>query len=358
MSLRIVDADAHVIETTDTFRYLRPNESRYCPMQLQQTWGSGEISEKGNVYKNFWLIDKSVYPVGKNSQMGGTTADTRELRDIDGRLKHMDEMEVDVQVLYPTLFLGAKTSDPEWDYALIRSYNRWMADAWAKSENRLRWVAIPPLRTMDRVKDELEFCKDNGACGIFLVGLECDKQLDHPYFYPLWEMAQDLDLAACFHSGNHSLENITFCGESRTGDRFVMNRSPGVNAFHVLLADDVPGMFPKVRWGFVEFSASWLPYVMHYQSINKNRKNLDKPFDAKTLLTRKNMYVACQVTEDLNYLVSVVGEDCLVIGTDYGHNDTASEIRAMQLLRDQGKVPAQIIDKILETNARRLYGLN
>jgi predicted TIM-barrel fold metal-dependent hydrolase len=357
MSPRIVDADAHVIECTQTFAFLRPEEAKYCPMQLAQTWGSAEISEKGNVHKQFWLIDKSVYPVGKNSQMAGTSAATRELRDVDARLKHMDEMGIDVQVLYPTLFLGAKTEDPEWEYALIRSYNRWMADAWAKSDNRLRWVAIPPLRTMDRVKKELEFCKDNGACGIFLAGLECDKQLDHPYFYPLWEIGQELDLAACIHSGNHSLTNMQFCGESRTGDRFVMNRSPGVNAFHVLLADGVPSRYPKMRWGFVEFAASWLPYVLHYQSINKNRRH-DKPWNSKTVLPENNMYVACQVSEDLDYLVSVVGEDCLVVGTDYGHNDTASEIDAMRLIRDQGKIDARVANKILDTNARKLYGLN
>jgi hypothetical protein len=95
-----------------------------------------------------------------------------------------------------------------------------------------------------------------------------------------------------------------------------------------------------MRWGFVEYSASWLPYVLHYHENNKNRRNRDKPFDAETMLKRNNLYVACQVSEDLPYLVSKVGSDNLVVGTDYGHNDTA------------------IVDKILDGNARALYGLD
>ena len=357
MSLRIVDADAHVIENQQTFAYIEEKDAQYTPMYLSQTWG-GPHTFRNKEMKDFWLIDQSVYPVGMNN-MPEATAESRELANVDARLKHMDELEIDVQVLYPTLFLGVKTEDPEWEYALIRSYNRWLADIWKKSDGRLRWVAIPPLRSsMARVREELEFCKDHGACGIFLVGLECDKQLDDVFFHPLWEIGTDLDMAACFHSGNHSMVATNLLGKSRKGDRFVLNRTPGLWAFHVLTMDGVPEMFPKMRWGFVEYSASWLPYVLHYHENNKNRRNRDKPFDAATMLKRNNLYVACQVSEDLPYLVSKVGSDNLVVGTDYGHNDTAAEIKAMQKIRTEGKLDSAIVDKILDANARALYGLD
>jgi len=47
----------------------------------------------------------------------------------------------------------------------------------------------------------------------------------------------------------------------------------------------------------------------------------------------------------------------LVIGTDYGHNDTASEIDALRKLKADGKIPGASIDKILGDNAAALYGL-
>jgi predicted TIM-barrel fold metal-dependent hydrolase len=47
----------------------------------------------------------------------------------------------------------------------------------------------------------------------------------------------------------------------------------------------------------------------------------------------------------------------LVIGTDYGHNDTSSEILALRKLKEDGSVPAHTVNKILDDNARALYAI-
>ena len=69
------------------------------------------------------------------------------------------------------------------------------------------------------------------------------------------------------------------------------------------------------------------------------------------------MYVACQTADDLSYVLNCVGEDNLVIGTDYGHNDTSSELVALRKLREDGKIGAATADKFLDRNAKALYGL-
>ena len=43
--------------------------------------------------------------------------------------------------------------------------------------------------------------------------------------------------------------------------------------------------------------------------------------------------------------------------TDYGHNDTSSEILALRKLKEDGAVPTPVVNKILDDNARALYGL-
>jgi predicted TIM-barrel fold metal-dependent hydrolase len=46
-----------------------------------------------------------------------------------------------------------------------------------------------------------------------------------------------------------------------------------------------------------------------------------------------------------------------MMGTDYGHADTSSEIEALQRLKDQPGVSEAIANKILGDNPRRLYAL-
>ncbi|MEE8517130.1 MAG: hypothetical protein V3T02_10875, partial [Alphaproteobacteria bacterium] len=78
----------------------------------------------------------------------------------------------------------------------------------------------------------------------------------------------------------------------------------------------------------------------------------------KTPFADNNIYVAVQVTDDLATIVEHTGEDHLVIGTDYGHHDTSSEIAALRLIRDDGKLDAHIVDKMLDANPRALYALD
>ena len=45
------------------------------------------------------------------------------------------------------------------EVALARAYNRFMAEVWAKSGGRIRWVVVPALRDIDASIAELRFGK-------------------------------------------------------------------------------------------------------------------------------------------------------------------------------------------------------
>ena len=96
-----IDADAHVIECEQTWSYIENEKLR--PYMI--TPGGGRPQN--------WLIDGRVFHRGVNLDKG-LLLDICEMRDIKGRLKHMDELEIDVQVLYPSLFLRPLTrkADP------------------------------------------------------------------------------------------------------------------------------------------------------------------------------------------------------------------------------------------------------
>jgi predicted TIM-barrel fold metal-dependent hydrolase len=75
------------------------------------------------------------------------------------------------------------------------------------------------------------------------------------------------------------------------------------------------------------------------------------------VLRANRVWVTCQTDDDLAYVLQYAGEDSLMIGTDYGHDDSASELEALRTLRAQGAVEPRVLDKILDDNPRALYGL-
>ena len=46
-----------------------------------------------------------------------------------------------------------------------------------------------------------------------------------------------------------------------------------------------------------------------------------------------------------------------VVGTDYGYSDNSAEIEAIRKLKKDGKVAPHVADRILNDNAKALYGL-
>jgi predicted TIM-barrel fold metal-dependent hydrolase len=75
------------------------------------------------------------------------------------------------------------------------------------------------------------------------------------------------------------------------------------------------------------------------------------------LLERYNIFVACETDEDIPYLARHIGEDHLVIGSDYGHTDPSTQASMVASLRSRDDYPPNLAQKILGANPARLYGL-
>ena len=348
--MRAIDADAHVIETMATWDLVAREAPGLMPMITERASGREIRNSEGRVQQEFWVINGRVHNRDRNVG-SNTSEDSREMRDVSARLRHMDELEVDVQILFPTLLLRPIADNPRLDHILCKSYNRWLASIWKQGGDRLRWAAAPPLRAMDRMEEELRFAKDNGACAIFMRPLECELPLSDEYFFPMYELASELDLAIAVHLGNGSFTVHDFYTRDTTFTKFKL---PMIGALHSLLMAGTPARFPKLRWGIIEASSDWLPFVIAdvRQRFLKQGKRLPD-----NVLAANRVYVTCQTYDDLPCVLKVAGEDNLVIGTDYGHADFSSEIEAIRLLQDKPGMPPGAVQKILLDNARALYGL-
>lgn len=339
--MTVIDADAHVIESERTWESMTGEAERYRPQTVSVPGPRGATE--------MWLLEGRL--VSKGPAGSDTVKAMREMADIEGRLRHMDELGTDIQVLFPTIFLRPVTSRPEAEVALYRSYNRWLADVWSQGSNRLRWAVMLPWSDLDAAREELRFGKDNGACAIFMRGIEGERVPSDPYYFPIYEQAAALDIPVCVHAatGNFGVHDLF---PDDTG--FWRFKVPGVNAFHTIIMRGVPDRFPTLRFGFIELSSQWVPYAVHDMTRRMQRQGKTVK---ENLLRDNRIYVACQTDDDIPYVLQYAGDANLVMGTDYGHADTSSELAALQRLEHLDGVGEAEAAKILGDNARALYGI-
>ena len=297
-----------------------------------------------------WLIDGRVFNRGINVDRGVPEA-RREMRDIEGRLKHMDELDIDVQVLYPSLFLRPLTAKPEVEKAICRSYNQWLIDICNKGEGRLRWIAVVPMIDIASAVAEVRFAKANGACGIFSRGLIDDKRLSHPFFFPLYEAAEKADLPFALMLPR---EISTGCSCSK-GERLRALKVPVLSVCHSIVHDGIPQRFPKLRFGFIEVRAQWVPYMV--VELGSALRKTDRG-GVQNIIRDNHVYMACQTDDDLPYVLKYSGEDNIVIGSDYGHADTSAEIEALRKSSKRARSNPESSIRFFTTMPRRCTDYN
>ena len=362
----IYDADTHIAEPSAMWDKLDPEFYARRPVIVEVP--PDTIYGKSD---HMWLIDGHIFPrtAGRGSAFLVTPVEqtfvqempdigARDMTDLDSRITEMDSLGTETQIVFPTLFLTYLTDDADLEIALCKAYNRHMAEVCAKSGGRIDWTLIPPLRDIEASVEEVKFGAANGAAGLFFRGIERDRTLDDPYFFPVYEEAQAHDLTICVHqgSGSPALNSLVDVRRSHT---FTHGRIPPIVAFRNLIANRVPEDFPNLRWGFIEAGASWVPYALHqlrtlgHDPVSWGPKMFDK----------YNMWVAYEVDEDLPYLVKYIGEDHVVTGTDFAHHgregtiaDPSAQLHMVQTIRSREEYPASLVDKMLVDNPRALYG--
>ncbi len=355
-----IDADAHVVESEHTWDFMDPADQKYRPVIVRpQGEGGGEywfVESKIRGLVRIVLTAQQLDEAAKRTgRVMATPRETREMENVPARLKHMDELGIDVQVLYPTMFIEQVTDKVHWEIAICKGYNRWLANIYQQGQGRLIWICVLPLLDMSATLEELKFCKANGACGVFMRGLEGHRLITDPYFYPLYEEMSRLDLAVGVHVGNGNPQNIDLVSQYNGGGSFWKFRIPVIAAFHSVIMSEVPKLFPKLRFHWAEAAAQWIPYVV--KDLQRRWGTVGKTLPGNPLKEYRQ-YVSCQTDDDVDYVLRYSGEDNIVIGTDYGHTDQSTEIDALRNLKKDGGITARQYDKITYDNPKALFALS
>src|SRR6266568_6515961 len=138
-----IDADAHVVETEHTWDYVDPADQKYRPLL---------VSPYGETGRQYWMVEGKIRGLARQvitaqqfadmSRRAGrrmdTPQETRQMENVEARVRHMDELGVEIQVLHSTIFIEMVADNPEAEVPICKSYNRWLADIWRQGRGRLR----------------------------------------------------------------------------------------------------------------------------------------------------------------------------------------------------------------------------
>jgi hypothetical protein len=370
---KIIDADSHVYEIEDTWDYLPKEYQARRPVPI--TVKSEDAPSMG-VDNSFWLVDgravqwtwgRGTVQIGcpltsKHAKMKVFSIGSQSLTDVDARLRDLDKAHVDIQVIYPTLFLVPLSEDDGFETALIRSYNTWIATRCGERPDRLKWAAILPLREPGEAVREIERVKKAGAVSLVTYGTVGEKMLHAREFDPVWAAASDAGLPVCVHVGWSHPGLRQLCDEHMSS----LNISftiPLLFGFFSFLGGGILERFPELRVAFLEGGAGWIPWFLeridHYYPVAnffRTSFGLEPVTRHRPDEYRHRIHVTCEADERLlPQVIEYLGEDNIMVSEDMPHLEAREG--STKELAERKDIPEDIKRKILSDNPARFYNL-
>jgi len=364
------DVDAHVEESIETWKHLDGKFERRRPIPVTLEGQPARLGQNA-----FWLVDGAIVPrtAGKGLSLFGTPTSSRhargkpfaiasqELTDVEARLRDLDRFDIETQLINSTLLNATLSPDVEFEHALCRAYNTWIAEVCAQTRGRLRWNAMLRLTDVQRAIDELCRIAALGAAAAEIHGMAGDRLLDSRDFDPFWGEAERLHIPIYVHIG---FESPTFTGlfQNLFMSIAFSNRASLLMGFLAIVGTGVAERFPGLRFVFAEAGVEWLPWLIHVmdsywrmgQGLFKNDPDFGHSKKMPSEILREGrIYLVCEVDDDLRGALDLVGEDRLLLGSDMPHSE--SHPNSFLKFRDRADLGAGVKNKILGENARRLF---
>jgi predicted TIM-barrel fold metal-dependent hydrolase len=371
---RILDSDLHVIEPGDLFtRYLDPKFSDRAPTL--------EISDVSAI--DTWVVDGNPFPYwGRWPEFHQANQRLRDKKEVSAfqvrafetkfnsktTLEAMDMEGVDTAVLYRTtggmLGMAIDGLEPEFALALCRAYNDWIADYCKTDPTRLKGVAMLPLYDVDMAIDEAR--RAVNELGFVGVTVHCEPVNGRlPYdleVEPLWTELERLGTSVGFHgtSTAPSTEDITRKYLRHPAGRTLTHALSFPTQMMAMIAgltlSGVLERHPSLRVAFLEANCSWLPWLL-YRLDDQWAKYTDAPLQQRPSdYFLRQCCISVEADEPgLQEVINRVGDDNLVISTDYPHPDSAFP-HSMDEFFEQ-EISDDSRRKVLWDNTARLYGI-
>ena len=209
---KVYDTDTHVMPMAEVLEQyvdpsFRPRLAELTPYRvLAGQTADGTAQHQYSVHRRFYrrrLGEAGPHATftGRGGTWRGSKAPRPGVQDDQAanRVKDMDEEGADVHFLVPSSWTGTVgLDDTTLEVGLIRAYHRHMADFCGQFPERLKGMIVASTAHVDEAVREIrQWGTSKWAVAVMLL---VRKPVDHPDLEPIWQAAQDHDLAVVHHS--------------------------------------------------------------------------------------------------------------------------------------------------------------
>lgn len=370
MEILPISTDDHAWEKRDAFTSRVPKEFRYdCPQVVnidgEDTWVyAGKKVRVVGTGAAAMLPDRGAIKTWDEAPPA--------VYDAKARLDEMDADGVAVEVLFPQAsgfgggpYVSTKGS-PELRLASIRAYNDYLAEEWGDVSHRYVTQCLAPMWDVDLAVAEVR--RAHGIGHKAIVWTAAPQNFDFPHFNdgywdPLWATLQELQMPCSLHIGSGGLNMDIWEGF----DKFrrlalvsVTAITSNLAAMANLILSGVLDRFPELKFISVESGLGWVPYMLETADHQYEAQHL---WDSGMTMRpseyfRRQCYVNFWFEATGIALRHFIGIDNIMWEADFPHPTSTYPHSRKAIETALAEVPADEQQKMLQTNAEHVFGLD
>jgi uncharacterized protein len=382
---KVIDVDTHLVEPHDLWTKRAPASMRDKLPRVKvvdgiRSWviDDDKILLKGAIPSSVIRTDGAKWPGLEfiNHQIEEVHPASYSVRE---RLEMMDRLGISAQIVYPNIlgFGGQKAVevDDQLRLATVQIFNDAMAEFQSDSRQRMFPMAMLPWWDVELSVKEIERVHKMGLRGL---NINSDPHtfrrsngkflpdLGQPYWYPMWEICEALNLSINFHIGA-SEESMDFVGHQgwpglhqdlRSGLGGAMLFINNGKTMGNLILSGLLDRFTKLKFVSVESGLGWIPFLLEAidWQCQESGANAIKLQRKPSEYFRTNFY-SCFWFErrSLVYDIRRLGVDNCLFETDFPHPICLYPVDSMDTALKG--LTEEEIGKVLLGNAARVYNI-
>ena len=373
---KIMDSDLHVIETgslyedymPEDFYDQRPEYLGWSPANFPHWRVQGELippwALSDEVIKAQRFLDaptENLYaPIKKRGY------------DAKSALEAMDVEGIDVAIVFRTfahMVVSIDRLPGALATAYCRAFNDWLSDYCAINAARLKPAAIVSLHNPELAAEEARRAvSEKGHVGIVVLPMPVKgRYMNAPECNTLWQEIQNLGVPLLFHGTSGGASEDYASNRFRHNPNFrTLNHSVAfpmelMPALGAMTTGGVLKHFPDLRVGFLEGNCGWLPWWLNRLDDQWKKYGGGEAIRLDALPSdyfKRQCFIGTDVDEELlRVVIDEIGDDNIVLSTDYPHADGPFPNGTRTFLELPG-VNLESKRKILWDNCLNLYGLS